>query len=100
MKAAEYTVVWSKKAEDSIVNILNYISERGYPESASKFFKALEAFGNDLGNLPYKFPVCKQRVLSKHKYRCALFGSNYVFVYRITDKKVYIINVIHTSLLF
>ncbi|MBI5219532.1 MAG: type II toxin-antitoxin system RelE/ParE family toxin [Bacteroidia bacterium] len=99
MQNVEFGVKWSEKAENSIISIMNYISDRGSPENAITFFNKLEAFGNSLAILPSKFLVCRQSRLARYNYRCAVFHENYIFVYRITKTAVIIINVVHASLL-
>jgi plasmid stabilization system protein ParE len=98
-KNKKINVVFSPKAEKSLFLIAFYIGVKGYPNNAVNFYQRLIEFGDSLGNMPEKHNLCRHKIFAKHKYRCAVYKSSYVFIYKITDKSVIIMNIIHSSFL-
>lgn len=98
-KRKKVKVVFRPKAEKSLFLIAFYIGIKGYPDNAVNFYQSLIEFGDSLGNMPEKFNVCHHKIFAKHKYRCAVYKSFYVFIYKITDKSIIIMNIIHSSFL-
>lgn len=90
-------VIIKERAQRSIRNIARFIFDKGYPETAVKFAMRLEKFANGLGMLPEKYPVCKQKSYAKKNFRCVPFERNYIFIYKITNDKVYVVNVVHAA---
>jgi plasmid stabilization system protein ParE len=82
-------------AENAIELACDYISEHGYPETAKKYFSRMIDFANSLGDLPYKYPICKRDPYAKRGIHCAVFENTYVFVYLFNDNRIVIIDVIH-----
>ncbi len=89
------TVIFKKRAANSIAKLAFYITEKGYPETSQKYRKRLYQFGHSLALFPDKYPVCKHKVYAKRKYRCVAFEKTYVFVYKLVKNKLIIYNVIH-----
>ena len=98
-KSKKVKVIFRPKAEKSLFLIAYYIGIKGYPDNAVNFYQRLVEFGDSLGNMPEKHNVCRHKIFAKYKYRCAVYKSTYVFIYKITDKGVIIMNVIHSSFL-
>lgn len=92
-------VLYKKRAAFEIACIAFYVAGKGYPETAHKYNKKMYEFGNSLGTFALKYALCRHPVYAKRNYHCAVFDKNWVFIYRIENKKVVIYNVIHTALL-
>jgi plasmid stabilization system protein ParE len=90
-------VVFKKKATNSIRDIAFYILTNGYPENAEKFVERLLKFSNSLSKFPEKYPICNNKHFAKRKYHCAVFASNYIFVYNFIKNKLVVFNIIHCS---
>lgn len=88
-------VINAPKAKKSINIIATYIIKKGYPETAEKFIDKLYDFGDSLVILPESYPICHQKILSRHNMRCAVFYKNYLFVYKVVNDDLNIYNVIH-----
>lgn len=97
METQKIKVIFSPKAKKSIDKIIDYIEERGYPETAEKFANKLYDFGNSLAVFPDKYPFCRQPQLTKRKMRCAVFHKNYFFVYMRLKNTLIIFNIIHSK---
>lgn len=87
----------SQFAEHSIVQIAEYISVKGYPETAVKYIQRLQFFIESLATFPPKYPICKQPQFAKNNFHCAVFEKTYVVVYKITTDTLYIYHIIHGS---
>ncbi len=92
---AKKEIIYRDKARQSILNIVIYIELNGYPENAEKFLARLIEFGNSLAILPGKYPVCIKQTLAKRNLHCAVFDINYIFIYKIVNKRLVIYNVIN-----
>jgi plasmid stabilization system protein ParE len=93
----ELNLLWDPKAELSIFIISEYISEEGYPLTASKFANELYDFGLSLILFPKKYPLCKNPILFYQEIRCTVYRKNYIFLYKIIHDDLLILNVIHAS---
>ena len=98
-KNKKVKVIFRPKAEKSLFLIAFHIGMKGYPENAINFYQALIEFGDSLGIMPEKYNLCRHKIFAKYKYRCAVFKSTFVFIYKIKNKEVIIMNVIHSSFL-
>ena len=97
MEKGEPQVVFTPKASESIDQIVIYIEEKGYPNTAQIFADRLYQFGQSLSLLPDKYPICRFIQFAKYGYHCAVFEHNYVFIYKHTGEYCIILNVIHTK---
>jgi len=84
-------------AERQITAIAIYIEEKGYPFTAEKFAENLYSFAESLSAFPKKFPLCRNTMLAKRNYRCAVFKKKYIFVYKIAGTQVTVFKVIHAT---
>ena len=98
-KEKKREVIYLPEAERNIFSISLYISQQGFPETAKRFANKLYDFGDMLGFLPGKFPICRNKILFKKGYRCAVFAGNYIFIYKARGEKVVIVNVVHAATL-
>jgi plasmid stabilization system protein ParE len=78
-----------------MIQVLDYISEQGFPYTASKIILRMEAFVNSLGTNPEKYEMCENEKFNNAGFRCAIFENTYVFVYKIESNIVKLIRVIH-----
>jgi plasmid stabilization system protein ParE len=88
-------VILSNKAEKELVEITNYIAEKGYPNRALAYTQRLKEFCQPLGIMPDKFPFCRKKAYHRYQYRCVPFEQTYVIVYRIEKDNVVIKHIIH-----
>lgn len=88
-------VIINPKAEKSIAAIAEYIREKGYPETAESYLDRMKEFAHSLTVFPEKYALCRQKRFSFRSFRCAVFESNYIFVYKAVREKLIIYNVIH-----
>lgn len=95
MEREKITVIYAPKAVKSIKKIADYISEQGYPQRAEIFSERLYDFGETLSLFPDKYKLCIHPKLVKHNMRCAVFLSNYIFIYKLIKNELIIFNVIH-----
>ncbi len=88
-------VVFRPKTISKIRDIAIYIEGKGYPITAEKFIQHLFDFGESLGDFPDKYPVCRKKAWAKRNLRCAVFRKNYVFIYKLFNDELVILNVVH-----
>lgn len=88
--------IYRPKAVKSIAIIGIWIRSKGYPDTAIRFIDELYDFGDNLGFLPYKFPICRNKRFRQRAYHCITY-KRYVFVHKESDGKMVIMNVIHGS---
>lgn len=88
-------IIVSKKAQNDLNNILEYIAEAGYPETANKYLERLMDFINSLVLYKEKYQLCRNKIFSEAGFRCAVFENTYVLIYKIEQKTFKLIRVIH-----
>ena len=71
-----------------------YIKNKGYPETAHKFYDRMVDFALSLGEFPEKYSVCRFRQFGKRGYHCAVFEENYIFVYKIAYNQLNLLRVV------
>ena len=90
-------VIIRRTAQNSIMELYNYLVDIGYPYTANQYISQMRTFILSLGNFPEKNPLCKYPLFRKEKLRCAIFKKHWIIPYEITDDKVIVRNVIHSS---
>jgi len=90
-------VIFREKAKHSIKEIALHIEESGYPETAEKFSQRLVEFGHSLAIFPNKYTVCRFLRFARYNLRCAVFESNYIFVYKLVKNELLIYTIAHTK---
>src|ERR1700679_1926663 len=90
-------IVLKPKAEQSIVDISIFIAGKGKPERALSFMDSLYEFAYSLSKFPNKYPICKKLTLAKRNLHCAVFDKNYIFIYKMVNKRLVIYNVINAK---
>jgi plasmid stabilization system protein ParE len=88
-------VTISAGAKRDIAENIKYIFVKGNPHNAKKLYDRMLAFIPTLGELPEKYPLCRNKRFSMKQYRCAVFEQSYVFVYAIHENDVLLLRVIH-----
>ncbi len=88
-------IIVSKKAQNDLNNILEYIAEAGYPETAHRYLERLMHFINSLAIYNKKYQLCRNRIFRLAGFRCAVFENTYVLIYKIEQNSLKIIRVIH-----
>ncbi len=83
----EFDIVWSELAEDSYVQILNYLLDNGYRNAAIKFDDATEKLINRLRNFS---ELCPPSSKISHLRKCVI-NEKTSMVYRVTDRVIEII---------
>ncbi|OFX23126.1 MAG: hypothetical protein A2033_02210 [Bacteroidetes bacterium GWA2_31_9] len=85
------------KAQKSISDIAEYIENNGFPGTALSFIARIEKFTESLVIFPNKYPICRQQKFTKRSYRCAVFESDYIFVFKAVNNQLIIYNIIHSK---
>ncbi|MBI4645384.1 MAG: type II toxin-antitoxin system RelE/ParE family toxin [Bacteroidia bacterium] len=94
MDKRNYEVNWHRRSLNSLQKIFLYINNES-PDNALKFLEKLYEFGETLGFMPDKYPVCRQKSYRKRNFRCAVFHKNYIFIYQKLTDSVLIRNIVH-----
>ncbi len=97
MAKKQITVFIKPKAEKQITAVSVYIEEKGFPFTAEKFAGKMYDFAESLALFPFGYPVCRNNLLKKKNYRCAVFHKDYIFVYKVYRDRLTIHQVIHGS---
>ena len=95
METENLEVVYKPTADKQIYKLMIYIDENGYPDTAVNFAQRLYKFGDSLGFMPNKFPICRHPKLAKRNLHCTVFESNYIFIYKVVRKKLTIYSIVH-----
>ncbi len=96
MEQRNIQVVWDKRAVNALMKLHKHIAENN-PENAIRFINRMKDFGNSLGDFPEKFPHNLFEKYATLGYHTAVFESDYVFFYRIKNKKLHICSIFKTS---
>lgn len=96
MEKTKISVRWKPRAEKALQNIYNYIAKDS-SNIADDYVEKLIDFGDSLGFLPSKYPVCRHPSFEKRKLHCAAFDRNYIFIHAINTNEVVIFNIIHAK---
>lgn len=92
----EISLIWNKRTHHSISKIYQYIAKNN-PQNAEAFIRRMYAFGESLTILPDKYAPCRFEKFAHRGYHCAVFEKNFIFLYRVKGKRLFICNVIRTS---
>ena len=84
-----------RRANTNIKNLLGYILDKGYPDTAEKYAARLFEFLYSLADHPNAFVLCRYKKWAVKNYHCAVFEGTYVVAYKVKSNTVYIMNVIH-----
>jgi addiction module RelE/StbE family toxin len=88
-------VDFSETARKELENAFHYIADQGYPERALKYTERIEQFCHSLSIMPDKYSICRHKRFARWQYRCAVFESSYVIVYKVHSETVFILRVLH-----
>lgn len=91
-------IVWSDKASDRYLQILQWHQEERGKQFASKFFKGILDTIDTLAKMPSIGVLDKHRSTSKLKYYTFLSHPKYRIVYRYTTTTLYIV-AIHATMM-
>lgn len=91
------TVQYNRKALHDIDQIEQYISEKGYPETAKSYINRLMAHTQTLTNMPQRNTLCKNPEFARKNFHCSVFEETYIIVYSITKTLISVKRVIHGS---
>jgi plasmid stabilization system protein ParE len=83
-----FPVIFSDTARADFLEMAEYITAQGFPETAA-------TYGQNLGVMPEKHPLCRQASYKRYHYRCTVFEKTYVVAYRVEDKKVVVKRIVH-----
>jgi len=61
-----------------------------------RFMDELYDFGDTLGCLPYKYSICRNKLLAKKSFHCVTY-KKYVFIHKVVKNQMVISNIIHGS---
>jgi len=96
MAEEKIRVKWSKRANNSLQSIYNFISQDSI-ENADRLIDRMVDFGYSLNDFPNKYPLCRFQRFIKHNLRCVVFEHNYIFAYKIVKSELLIYTIAHTK---
>ena len=83
---------------DSLLEIEAYLGQYIGSKKARKFPNDVIGFISDIiGNNPFAFGKYESRFPKNSNIRKAIFKKDYCIVYEVTDEKIEILNIYHTS---
>nr|WP_302828678.1 type II toxin-antitoxin system RelE/ParE family toxin [uncultured Bacteroides sp.] len=91
-------IVWSAKATDRYLQILQWYQEERGEQFASKFFKGILDTIDTLAKMPSIGTLDEYRSTPKQKYYSFLSHPKYRIIYRYTTKTLYIV-AIHATMM-
>jgi plasmid stabilization system protein ParE len=91
------TIHYTRKALRDIDQIEQYITEKGYPETAVSYTDRLMAHTRTLTNMPERNTLCKFPEFARKNFHCSVFEKTYIIVYSITTGSIIVKRVIHGS---
>lgn len=91
-------IVWSSKATDRYLQILQWYQEERGQQFAQKFFRGILDTIDTLAQMPTIGTLDEQRSTSKTKYYSFLSHPKYRIIYRFTNKTLYIVT-IHVTMM-
>jgi plasmid stabilization system protein ParE len=89
-------IIYNKQTSRRISDIVFYIEEQGFPQNAANYKIKLYKFAENLQFYPDKYPICRFTKYHKKGYHCAPF-DDYIFVYKIQNNDIILINVLHSK---
>lgn len=97
---AKVPVSFRRKALKSVAAIAGFIEEKGSAYNSKQYAKRLHAFGVSLGNFPLKYATCRNHILARLEFRCAVFDGHYIFIYGVSDTGVEIFDIVNGAALY
>lgn len=88
-------IIWQARAKKSLLSIEKYIS-LDKPETAIEFIDSMIEFGTSLGSF-HSYAPCRHKEFADKGLGCKSFAHNYIFFYRVTETRLYIVDIIHAS---
>ena len=99
MHKEKIKVVYLQQTKINIAKIGLWIEQQGYPDTAVKFIEKLFEFGDSIGLMPEKYPLCHIPRLAKAGMHCVEFNG-WVFIYKPFKNLVVVYNIVHSKTLF
>ena len=93
--ATKYKVLITPSAEKDIQEIWDYIAQ-DFPERANAFITELERQVLTLETFPLRCPLIPENNLLHSKYRHLIY-QDYRTIFRIANKNIYVLRVMHGS---
>lgn len=95
----DYRLVITKQAERMLDNLIYYLLYRiKNQQAAIHLFDSMERLYQRLEENPFQFPACRDTYLLHKEYREAVLPDmNYLVIYKVEDKVVYVLGVFHES---
>ncbi len=88
----KYRVIMTRKAKSDLIDIGDYISYTLLePETAYNFIKALRKAIESLRELPERYALVDDEILSRQGIYCMPFKNYYVFYQVIEDSRMVIV---------
>ncbi len=92
---ARFAVNFTQKAEQDIEEIWGFIAEDS-PDEAARFVRHLEKQVGTLERFPEKCRLIPENEQLRTRYRQLIYG-HYRMIFKISDRTVYLIRVIHAA---
>ncbi|MCI8861225.1 MAG: type II toxin-antitoxin system RelE/ParE family toxin [Lachnospiraceae bacterium] len=95
----EYRLIITKQAEKMLDNLIYYLLYRiKNQQAAMHLFDSMERLYQRMEENPFQFPVCRDMYLLHKEYREAVLPDmNYLVIYKVEGKNVYVLGVFHES---
>lgn len=93
----DYRLVITERAEELLDGLVHCLLHRiKNEEAAIHLLDSVSKIYDSLGENPYQFPPCKDSYLANKKYKeAALMDMNYLIIFKIEEKDVYVLGVFH-----
>lgn len=93
----KYAVIFRSEARDEAVEAAGYIADRGYPQAAASWYKALEQSVASLASMPSSHPYAREHgSVSGVELRQLLFQSHRL-IFTIRGQEVHVLHVRHVA---
>ncbi len=94
-----YNLIITDEADERMQNLLHHLLHHIKNEQAAvHFIENLEKIYSLLEDNPFQFQKCTDENLASKHYRKAIFSEmNYLLIYKIQCKDVYILGIFHES---
>lgn len=79
-------IEWSDEAEETYLDILNYLENNWSRKEVLKFIKRTEALFETILTQPYLFKASQNQYIRK-----AVIGKQNAILYRVTDTHIYLL---------
>jgi hypothetical protein len=81
------SLIIMKRAENAIYKVALYRASKSFPETGEKFINEVIDFCLKYAALKVNHPPCKNEILAKHGYSCAVYKKKWVIAFKYSDEE-------------